>query len=303
MPTDAAPTTTRSVGRPAWLVLAPAAFLALWSAGYPIAKIGLRHAEPLTLLSLRYALVLVLMAPIALILRPPLPQRRIDWLHLAAVGFLIQVAYFGLTYLSFASGVSAGGVAIIVSMQPILVGILAPLFAGERTTWLSWLGLLLGLGGSATVIAMRSTIAVEAPLGVGLAVLALAGMTAGTLYEKRLGGGQHPVIANLVQFAVGLAGVLPLAYAFETMRVDWTGEFVGALAYLSIGNSILAISLLLAMIRFGEVSKVSALLYLVPPGAALIAWAALDEVIPPLGWAGMAIAALGVYLATRRRAG
>lgn len=291
--------TTEPTNRPAWLALAPWTFLALWSAGYPVAKIGLRHAEPLTLLSMRYALVLVLMLPLALILRPPPPRRAADWGHLVAVGFLIQVAYFGFSYLAFANGVSAGGVAIIVSMRPILVGILAPMLAGERTSWLNWFGLLLGLAGSATVIIARSTVAVESPVGIACAVLALVGMTVGTLYEKRLGGGQHPVIANLAQYAVGLAGVLPLAWWFETMRVTPNLELAGALAYLAIGNSILAISLLLAMIRHGEVSKVSALLYLVPPGAALIAWFALGEVIPPLGWVGMAVAAAGVYLATR----
>jgi len=38
----------------------------------------------------------------------------------------------------------------------------------------------------------------------------------------------------------------------------------------------------------------------VPPLAALIAWRLLDEVMPPLGWAGMAVAAVGVYIATRK---
>ena len=72
------------------------------------------------------------------------------------------------------------------------------------------------------------------------------------------------------------------------------------LAYLVIGNSILAISLLLAMIRAGEVSRVSALFYLVPALSALFAWPLLGEVMPPLAWAGMALAALGVALVSRK---
>jgi drug/metabolite transporter (DMT)-like permease len=58
----------------ALILAAPVVFLILWSAGFAIAKLGLDHAEPLTLLALRYACVLVLLIPLALTLRPPLPQ-------------------------------------------------------------------------------------------------------------------------------------------------------------------------------------------------------------------------------------
>ncbi|MCX8508742.1 MAG: EamA family transporter, partial [Rhodobacteraceae bacterium] len=118
--------------RPFWLILAPALFLILWSAGFGMAKIGLRHAEPMTLLALRYCLAVALLAPAALILRPPLPKSRRAWLDVAVTGFLIQVVYFGLCYAAFKSGVSAGGVAIIVCLQPILVGLIAPRFVGEK---------------------------------------------------------------------------------------------------------------------------------------------------------------------------
>lgn len=59
-------------------------------------------------------------------------------------------------------------------------------------------------------------------------------------------------------------------------------------------------SLLLAMIRAGEVARVSALFYLVPALSALFAWPLLREAMPPLAWGGMALAGLGVALASRR---
>jgi drug/metabolite transporter (DMT)-like permease len=58
-------------------------------------------------------------------------------------------------------------------------------------------------------------------------------------------------------------------------------------------------TLLLAMIRAGEASRVSALFFMVPPMAAVIAWVLLGEAMPPVAWAGMAIAAAGVLIATR----
>jgi drug/metabolite transporter (DMT)-like permease len=290
---------TQGSGKPAWLWLAPAIFLLLWSGGFAVAKLGLLHADPITFLALRYALVLAVLLPLVPVVRPPWPQRRVDWLHLAVVGFLIQAAYFGLCYIAMGFGLSAGAVALIVSLQPILVGLLAPRLAGERVGALGWVGLTLGLAGAGLVIAARSAIEATSPWGILCAVGGLAGMTAATLYEKRFGISQHPVTANVVQYAVGLGAVLPVAWAIEEMRVEWTGELVAALAYLVIGNSLVAITLLLAMIRRGEASRVSALFFLVPPGAALIAWATIGEAMPPLAWLGMGLAAIGVALVGR----
>ncbi|AZL59695.1 DMT family transporter [Tabrizicola piscis] len=280
------------------ILAAPFLFLVLWSAGFAVAKLGLEHAGPFTLLALRYAIAVLVLLPLLAVLRPPIPKGRAA-LDIAVTGFLIQVLYFGLCYIAFRSGVSAGGVAIIVCLQPILVSLIAPRLVGESISRLRWLGLGLGLAGALTVILARSGIAAEPPLGILAAVGGLIGMTAGTLYEKRFGVSQHPVPTNLIQYAVGAAFALPLAIATEGLAADWTPELFGVLAYLIIGNSLISITLLLAMIRAGEVARVSALFYLVPPLAALFAWPLLGEAMPPLAWAGMALAAAGVTLARR----
>ncbi|MBS0564327.1 MAG: DMT family transporter [Proteobacteria bacterium] len=285
--------------RPLWLKAAPALFLILWSAGFAVAKIALRHAEPLTLLALRYALLVAVLLPVFLVLRPPLPRTARAWFHVAMTGFLIQVVYFGLCYVAFKAGVSAGGVAIIVCLQPILVGLIAPRLVGERVGLAGWAGLALGLGGALTVILSRQSVGAENPLGVLAAVGGLFGMTAGTLYEKRFGTGHHPVTSNLIQYAVGAAFTLPLAWLTESTAISWDAEFVWVMTYLVIGNSLVSMTLLLAMIRAGEVARVSSLFYLVPPLSALFAWPLLGEGMPPAGWAGMALAAAGVALAIR----
>jgi drug/metabolite transporter (DMT)-like permease len=167
--------------KPIWLIAAPVIFLLLWSGGFSVAKLGISHAEPLSFLSLRYALVLAMILPLLAVMRPPLPASGAQWGHLAIVGLLIQTVYFGLSYVGLKAGISAGGLAIIVCLQPILVGLIAPRFAGERVGLIRWAGLALGLGGAATVIASRSGVALEHPLGVVAAVGALLAITAGTL--------------------------------------------------------------------------------------------------------------------------
>ena len=102
--------------RSLWVFATPALFLLLWSGGFTVAKIGLQYATPMTLLTLRYLIVVAIMALLLVILRPPLPTTWTGWGHLAWVGFLIQTIYFGLSYLAFTAGIAAGTVALLLSL-------------------------------------------------------------------------------------------------------------------------------------------------------------------------------------------
>ena len=286
--------------RASWLTFAPATFLVLWSTGYVAAKYGLAFAEPMTFLALRFGCVAVIMLLLFLLLRPRLPSRREDWLHLAVVGFLLQSLYFGMCYMAYKEGIAVGTLALILSLQPILVGLIAPRWVHEHVGWKQWIGLLLGLIGAGIVIAARSAIEPPPLLAFLYSFVALLGITVGFLWEKRFGVSHHPVTSNLVGYAVGFLGVAPFMLTLETMHVDWSWGFVLALAYLIVGSSLVAVGLLLAMIRAGDVARVSTLFFLVPPLAALVAWQVLGEVMPPAAWLGMAVAAIGVFMATHK---
>mgnify|MGYP001055446179 FL=1 len=286
--------------QPRWLSFAPFIFLGLWSGGYAVAKIGLLYSEPMTLLAVRYACVIAIMLIIFAVIRPPLPKTPAEWMHLAIVGVMIQTVYFALCWLAFRDGVSAGTVALIMSLQPILVALIAPTWTKERVGWFRWVGLALGLIGTAFVIVAKSGVAPPSMTGLFYCAIGLLGITAGTLWEKRFGQPHHPVTANLIGYGAGLLGVLPFMLTLETMQIDWTWQFGAALFYLVIGNSVIAVGLLLAMIRAGDVSSVSSLFFMIPPLAAFISWLLLGEIMPVTAWAGIAVAAVGVYIATRK---
>ncbi len=278
--------------------LAPVVFLLLWSSGFICIKIGLAYTGPMVFLALRYALVLGLLAPAIIWLRPRRPRGR-EWRDLVVVGVLIQFGYFAGCYLSEEYGLSAGGLALITSLQPILVALLAPRVTGGTVGARHWLGLALGLAGTVIVIVSRAQVRQVTGEGLFWAAVALLGMTAGTLYEKRSGGAHHPLSAIAVQYGVGFALTVVFALVLEPLHVHWTGPFIGALSYLVLANSLVAVSLLLAMIRRGAVARVSALFFLVPPAAAVIAWLLTREGIPPLAWLGMVLAGAGVGLVLR----
>ncbi|AHG64051.1 DMT family transporter [Advenella mimigardefordensis] len=284
-----------------WSWGAPIVFILLWSSGFSFGKIGLQYAEPLTLLSLRYACVVIALLPVQHILGLSWPATRREWSNICIVGLLIQFIYFSFSYVGMKQGVSAGTVALIVSLQPILVGICAPKLTGERQSLLQWLGLALGLIGAVIVITSGASLQAGSWFGLVLVVISLFALTAGVLYERISSSGvagPHPVTTNIIQCAIGLVFCLPLALLMETNHIEFNWPFTGALAYLVLCNSIITISLLLAMVRRQQAARVSALFFLVPACASVVAMFMLGETMAPAGWIGMTVAIAGVLLAS-----
>lgn len=286
--------------KPPWLILAPFLFVTLWSGGFTAIAVSLPHVEPLTLQVLRYAAVVALLAPLWLLLRPPMPDRATLW-HLARMGLLVQFAYFASMNLAMQAGMGAGTIALLIGLQPVAVAVLAPRVTGDAPLDArGWAGLALGVLGAALVILSGSGLAASGWVGLCFAMLALATMTAGALLERRGGRATHLVTANFVMCAVALLATLPLAFLLESMRVDWAPALFAGLAYLVLVNSLISLSLLFAMLRHGEAARASSVFFLVPPLAALIAWVVMDEGMSTQALLGTAVAVLGVALVVRR---
>ena len=281
---------------------APFIFLIFWSGGYSFAKLGLAHIEPMTLLALRYALVVLALLPFLLRRGTQWPASARHWGAIALTGFLIQCVYFGLAYLAMKRGMNAGTTAIIMSLQPILVAMLSPLLTGRRGGSALWLGLVLGFLGALMVVLSGHAFGPSPWFAVLLAFMALGGITAATLFEKWHGIKTDPVVGGIVQYLVGFAVLMPAAALTETMIIDWQPELFIALAYLVIANSIISIGLYIALLQRGDATRISALLYLVPPLAMIVAWVILGEAITPPALVGFALSAAGVFIVSRRTA-
>lgn len=277
----------------------PALFVVLWSTGFIGARLGLPHAGPLTFLSLRYALAAALLALVALAMRAPWPRRPIEIGHYAAAGLLVHGVYLGGVFLGISLGVEAGVSALIVGLQPLLTAALAGAVLGERVAPRQWAGLGLGLLGVALVLARKLGGGPGDAWGGLACVAALAGITAGTLYQKRFCAGMDLRTGGAVQFTAAGLATAPLALLFEGFRVEWDGEFAFALLWLVLVLSLGAVSLLYVLIRRGAAAQVASLFFLVPPCTALIAWPLFGETLGPVALLGMALTAAGVALASR----
>ncbi|CAO3404145.1 DMT family transporter [Azospirillum palustre] len=289
-----------ATGGQTWLRLMPGLFVLLWSTGFIGAKYGLPYVEPLTFLLIRLGLVAVVLALVALASRAPWPK---DWAtagRIALAGLLVHGVYLSGVFLAIAHGLPAGVTALIVGIQPLLTAALSGPLLGERVSGRQWVGLLLGLAGVGLVVREKLSVDAEHLIGIGYAMAALVGITLGTLYQKRHGGGMDLRSGTAIQYAataVVLAVVAPLT---ETMQVQWTGEFIFALLWLCFVLSVGAIFLLFALIRRGAAAKVASLFYLTPPVTALVAWMLFGEKLGVAALAGMAVAVCGVALVNRK---
>ena len=273
---------------------APAIFVVLWASGFVGAKLGLPYAEPMTFLAIRMGAVVILIGAISLATRPIWPS-RMGVIHSIVTGLFVHGCYLGGVFFSIDHKLPAGLSALVVSLQPVLTSTLANRLLGERVMLRQWLGLALGIVGVYLVVHGRTE--GEAPLIAWFgATVALVGMTIGTLYQKRFGGGIDWRAGFVIQYAAAAALFTGLAFAFETMQVRWTGEFLIAVAWLVLGLSFGAVWLLYFLIRRQAATRVVSLFYLTPPFTALMAWAMFGETLSGLAIAGMAVCAAGVGL-------
>jgi len=283
---------------------APALFVFLWSTGFVGAKYIVPYAEPFTFLTIRYVIAAAILIAIAAILKQPLKLTRDQVIASVAVGLLLHVIYIGGVFYAVSLGVSAGISAVIVSIQPVLVSILAVPLLGERIRSVQVVGLVLGVAGIALLLLPKvfqsDYSSAISEVGIVICVIALLGTSAGYLVQKKLGSDIPFLTGTGMQYVVSAVVFALLSALTEDQRVEWSPEFLFGLAWIVLMLSIGSIVLLYEMLRAGSASKVSSLYYLVPPVAAIQAYFLFDEVIPPIGILGMALAGLGVVLVMRQ---
>jgi drug/metabolite transporter (DMT)-like permease len=274
---------------------APGVFVVLWASGFVGAKLGLAYAEPLTFLAVRMAAAVALLGAITLATRPKWPRGQ-GLMHSAITGALIHGFYLGGVFVAIENGLSAGLIALVVSLQPVLTSTLANRWLGERVRALQWLGLALGVAGVYLIVRDKATTGNATPFAWASGVVALLGITIGTLYQKRFGGGMdwRPVLC--IQYSAALVIFTVGAFAFETRAVQWTPQFLFAVAWLVLVLSVGAVWLLYYLIRRSAATRVVSLFYLTPPVTALLAWLLFDETLAPLALFGMAVCVAGVFL-------
>jgi drug/metabolite transporter (DMT)-like permease len=287
---------------PGWIAVAPFAFVAMWATGFVVARLSAPHVEPLTFLSIRFPLAGLIFATIAAVRRAPWPS-PVMALHAAIAGALLHGFYLGPVYWAVAHGMPAGVSALIVGLQPLITAFFASWMLKEDLGPQHWLGLAVGIAGIAMVLAPKldpSALTGITPLTTAVTVAGAMAIALGTVYQKRFAAGLDVAAAGVWQYA-GASLVVTLGAALtEHFRFDNSFPAWFALAWSVLVLSLGAITLLMVLIRHGEVSRVSGLVFLVPAVSAAMSFALFGERLTPVQIAGMAVCAAAVMIVTRR---
>lgn len=286
--------------RQATLIAAmPAVFVLIWSTGFIAARLGMPHAGPMGFLAWRYALSIVAFLVWIAWARAAWPRTRAQWWHLAVTGALMHACYLGGVWAAVKAGIGAGTSALIVGFQPLLTALWVSATGAEhRIAPRQWLGLVLGLAGLLLVVGRKLDVGEVTPLNFALAAGALLAITVGTLYQKRYVQPCDVRTANTVQLLAAFVVTAPLAL-WEAAPMQVGAELVGAMAWSVFGLTLGGSSLLYLLIQRGAATRVTSLLYLVPPCTAVMAWLIFGEPLGTQVLAGMALTALGVWLVVR----
>ncbi len=280
--------------RQALRVLVPLAFVLMWSSGAIFVELGLNDARPLNFLTLRLVLSAALMWLICLSLKTKLPGCRVEWRDSIITGLFLQAGYQIFFFLALTYDVSPGMLAIILGAQPILTAILVK----EETNNSQRVGLLLGISGLILVVGNSIFDGTISFIGIGSALLSLAGITIGTIWQKRTSLSLPADMA--IQYTGSAIVLILLSFIFESYAVNWTIRFMIALAWMVLVISIGATLLLYFMISRGNLTNVTGYFYCLPPVTSLLDYVAFGHSLHLAAFLGMALIVGGLVLINRK---
>jgi drug/metabolite transporter (DMT)-like permease len=274
-------------------------FVLIWSTGFVIARLAMPYAEPATFLFWRCLGVLAAMAAFSLAWKihwPSWPQIK----HIAIAGSMLQFGYLWGVWFAVKLGMTAGLIAIIVGLQPILTAWFAA-WISEKVSARQWIGLIFGFSGVALVVVEKIGFTYIPLASYILAVGALLSITFGTLYQKKYCPVFDLRAGSCIQFGITAVLCFICMHLFESGEMTWNLPVIGAMIWAVFPLSIGSISLLYIMIRKGAATKVTSLLYLTPPTTAAMAWLLFGEPFTLYMAAGLGLTMTGVVLVNSKQ--
>ncbi|MBS56828.1 MAG: EamA family transporter [Rickettsiales bacterium] len=277
----------------------PFLFIFFWSSAFVSGQIIVQSASPFASLSFRFLIVALGFLIFSFIFKDKIFVKRSLILQSAVTGVLFHGFYLGGVFFSYSVGLTATLSALIVGLQPVLTNILSGPILKEKVTTIQWIGILFGLIGTVLVIGLDigKTIPV---IGVIASIVALIGATIATIWQKKFTNELSLTVNNLYQALAAAIFLFIVSLFFENSYINFTTSFVLSMSWQIIMVSFGAFTILMYLIKIGSASKTSNLFFLVPPTTAIMAWAVLGEEMFSNDLIGLFIAAVGVYIATRK---
>jgi drug/metabolite transporter (DMT)-like permease len=262
-----------SATRPALIWSALLIVYLVWGSTYLAIRVVVETMPPMTSAAARFGLAAVLLAAILRVRRGP-GALRVTGRQLsgaALVGVLLLTGGNGLVMLAESgppgAAVPSGVAALLVAMVPLLIVVLR--FAvRDRPHWTTVLGVVVGLGGLAVLVAPTGGPAAAPLAGSLLVVAAAAAWSTGSFVASRISMPTDAFVATVHQMAAGAVALLAVGalrgelHGFDVTQVSARSWW--ALAYLLVAGSLIAFTAYVWLLQSAPISLVATYAYVNP---------------------------------------
>jgi O-acetylserine/cysteine efflux transporter len=234
----------------------------VWGINWPLSKIALTYAPPLLFAGIRTVIAGIILIIAALPKRKQLHLRQLWPVYLVSA-FLSIVFYYGFQTIGL-QYVPSGLFSAIVFLQPVLLGIFAWIWLGERMYGLKIAGLVIGFLGVASLSLGGLTGSIS-PIGVLLALASALSWALATVYTKRNAARVDMLWMTAMQIMIGGVILLAAGSASESWAdITWSSTFIINTLFIAVFVIALGWLVYFKLINEGEAGKVGSFTFLIP---------------------------------------
>jgi len=303
-PGEARPTLGTNLSRSAWLALA--IVYIVWGSTYLGIDLAVRTMPPFLMAAMRFLIAGPLLYAWAIRRgdRADRPTAR-EWLSATLIALpMLTIANSAVGWAE--QTMDTGTAALIIASAPLWMALLDRVFYAQRVARGVVVGLAVGFGGVALLVAPGGADGAGSTAAIVLVVTSLA-WSVGSLYSRQADLPRRPLVSAAMQMIAGGVMLLPVAAVtgefntFDPAAVSlesWLG-----LAYLIVFGSIVAYSAYTWLLREVPISVAGTYAYVNPVVAVLLGTLVLGE---PLTWqtlvgGGIILAAVALIVRAPQR--
>jgi len=284
----------------------PAAWVTLcvvWSSTWLVIKIGLRDLPPISFVSLRFVVAIIVLLLLSIGQLRIVPRRRSDFTVLAITGVLMFALNYTLLFWAELH-VSSGLAAVIQASIPIFGMVCAHFMLPEEPLrWQRMVGALVAIAGVAVICARLLNFHGWLAFIGGLAITigAVSAAYSNVLLKARKIE-LAPSMLAAWQMIFGTVPLLFLGFFVDgnPLRFHWNGTAIFCLLYLAVIGSSFTFVLLYWLMPRMSVTNLQAISLITPPGAIALGWAFGGERLSAWALVGAGFVLIGVWMIFRR---
>ena len=271
----------------------------IWSTVWLFLKLGVRDVPPVSFAAMRLFIALLVMVPLTLAMRTPLPKHRREWGVIAGTGVIL----LGFNYALLNWGtrfISSGLTAVLQSITPAFALVFAHfLLPDEKMTLRKLGGLALGVAGITVIFWDQLHFGGRAFTGSVTVTLGAVCVAFGYVVIRRSAKDIHPSAITTGQMLSAFVPLMLYAWVVEgnPTEIRWTSTAFLSATYLALFGSVIA-----AWLNYWLLARVGAVNLLImglvePPIAVLLGAWILDETMNARAAIGSALILVSVWLA------